>query len=69
MGALGYWLLFYLEWEEGGLGIPTEPRTTSRALSRTQSGQAEFEFGTLMNWWERWGPVVFWLKMENHRRT
>lgn len=44
------------------------PRITSRALSQTQSGKAESEFGTLENWRGRWGLVVFWSEVGNPMR-
>lgn len=50
-------------WEEGGLGILKGSRITSRALSQTQSGRAESEFGALENWKGRRGLVVFWLEV------
>lgn len=68
LGTLGYWLLFYLGWEEGGLEILKGSRITSRALGQTQNGQAESEFWTLRNWKGLWGPAVFWLKVENHHQ-
>lgn len=50
------------------MGILTWQRITSQAPSQTQIGKAESEFGTRGNWTGRWGPAVFWLKVENHHQ-
>lgn len=70
LGALGYWLQFYLGWEEGGSALLQAWRITTLVLNQTQSWKAESEFGAGGNWKGRrgWGSVKFCSEMENHHQ-
>lgn len=68
LGALGYWLQFYLGWEERGSGLLQAWKITTLVLNQTQSWKAASEFGARGNWKERLGFVKFCLEVENHHR-